>query len=143
MGFYGFVYGFLYFYDLLFVALSPFCFVFLFLCLYLGCAGLVWICLSGLYLLVKLGLRNCNVVDFFFFGSYIWDLENWVGLFVLRNCWIFYVFRVQCWTNWKCKLSVWWNHFVSYVWFIDWDYFDIFLHLQWLLSSQKYLVCLS
>ena len=64
----------------------------------------------GLYLLVKLGLGNCNVVDFFFFfGSYIWDLENWVGLFVLRNCWIFYVFRVQCWINWKCKLSVWWK----------------------------------
>ena len=111
MGFYGFVYGFLYFYDLLFVALSPFCFVFLFLCLYLGCAGFVWICLSGFVFIGKAGTweLQCWFFFFFFFGSYIWDLENWVGLFVLRNCWIFYVFRVQCWINWKCKLSVWWK----------------------------------
>ena len=147
MRFYGFVYGFLYFYELLFVALSPFCFVlfcFLFLSLYLGCAGLVWICLSGFVFIGKAGtweLQCCWI--FFFFGSYIGDLENWVGLFVLRNCWIFYVFRVQCWIKWKCKLSAWWNDFVSYAWFIEWDDFDIFLYLQWLLSSQKYFVCLS
>ena len=145
MGFYGFVYGFLYFYELSFVALSPFClvlffvffffFCFFFLCLYLGCVGLVWIFLSGSVFIGKVGTwewQCCWIFFFFFpFGSYKWDLENWVGLFVLRNCWIFYVFRVQCWINWKCKLSVSWNDFVSYVWFIDYDNFDIFLHLQW------------
>ena len=144
MGFYGFVYGFLYFYELSFAALSPFClvlffvfffFLFLFLCLYLGCVGLVWIFLSRSVFIGKVGTwewQCCWIFFFFFpFGSYKWDLENWVGLFVLRNCWIFYVFRVQCWINWKCKLSVSWNDFVSYVWFIDYDNFDIFLHLQW------------
>ena len=33
--------------------------------------GLVWVCLSRFYLLVKLGLGNGNVVDFFFF---FWEL---------------------------------------------------------------------
>ena len=123
-----------------------FCFVFiLFLYLYLGCVGLVWICLSGSIFIGKAGTWEwqCCLFIYLFIGSHIWDLENWVGLFVLRNCWIFYVFRVQHWINWKFKLSVWWNDFVSYVWFIDWDDFDIFLHLQWLLGSQKYFVCLS
>ena len=149
MGFCGFVYGFLYFYEyclwlcLHFVLFCFFVFI-LFLCSYLGCVGLVWICLFGFVFIRKAGTWEWQCCWFFlFFWSYIWDLENWVGLFVLRNYWIFYVFRAQCWINWKCKLSVWWNDFVSYVWFIDWDDFDIFLHLQWLLGSQKYFVCLS
>ena len=41
--------------ELLFVALSPFCFVFLFLGLYLGCTGLVWICLSRSVFIGKAG----------------------------------------------------------------------------------------
>ena len=153
MGFFGFVYGFLYFYELLFVTLFPFCFVLFFFFVFMFVFGLcgfsldlsIWVCI---YLPInftgKAGTWAMLLnFFFFFFGSYIWDVENWIGLFVFRNCWIFYVFRVQCWINWKRKLSVWWNDFVSYVWFIDWDDFDIFFHLQLLLGSQKYFVCLS
>ena len=132
MGFYGFVYGFLYFYELSFVALSPFClvlffvffffFLFLFLCLYLGCVGLVWIFLSGSLFIGKAGtweLQCCWIFFFFFWELYMRFRELGWFICVKELLDFFYVFRVQCWINWKCKLSVWWNDFVSYVWFID------------------------
>ena len=28
------------------------------------------------------------------------------------------------------QIGVWWNDFVRYVWFIDWDDFDILLHIH-------------
>ena len=85
-------------------------FVFVF-CLHLGFVGFVWICLRGFVSIVRLGLRNGNVVEIFnFFWSYKWGLVNCVGSVLLRNCWIFYnVFRVQqWWTNrkWICELCV-------------------------------------
>ena len=112
-------------------------FVFVF-CLHLGFVGFVWICPRGFVSIVRLGLRNGNVVEIFnFFWSYKWGLVNCVGSVLLRNCWIFYsIFRVQqWWTNWKCKLSVWWNDFVScqlcVIYWLSW-----FWYLSYLLWLQ-------
>ena len=96
-------------------------FVFIF-CLHLGFVGFVWICPRGFVSIVRLGLRNGNVVEIFnFFWSYKWGLVNCVGSVLLRNCWIFYnVFRVQqWWTNrkWICELCV--IYWLRWFWYLS------------------------
>ena len=137
------------FVSILFCFVLFFCFYFVFMFVF-GLCGFsldlsIWV---YIYLPIKAGTWEWQCGWFWFFFFFFWELYmrfRELGWFICVKELLdfFYVFRVQCWINWKCKLSVWWNDFVSYVWFIDWDDFDIFLHLQWLLGSQKYFVCLS